>query len=273
MHCLIARKVSGKQYWPYCIHFVRRLQKVSCILAHVWSRLMNSALQKHAVNSDESSIAEKLISTSVELCDQTRYLLTDACDSSSESDSENDTSTSDGEHDAKSEHYVRSIKTYTSCLLDLGAALDCPALEPHHEDIPGLVTLEPRSADGYYTELIRAKFPQAEIPLLQRLGEASWNRYQRLQKEREVNAQESSMLMYGAKSENGKSEFQDSGLGTSLPQTPSAYAETIVSFATSISGGQRLNLPPLPAEAKQGLPFECNACGRHIRAANNREWK
>lgn len=196
-----------------------------------------------------------------------------ASDSGSESESDGEASSSEGEPGRKAADSVKDIKTYTDCLLDLSAALDCPALEPHHEDTPGLVTLEPRSADGYHTELIRAKFPQANTLLLQALGEVSWNRYQRMQKEREINAHEEVRLSNGERSEMAKSEFQDSGLGSSLPQTPSAYAETIVSFSTSVSGGQRVNLPPLPVEAKNGSPFECSACGKYIRATNNREWR
>lgn len=220
---------------------------------------------------EEGPIEKNLIATAVELCDQTRYLLTDSTDSAGDSDSESDAS--DAENVFPVTDFVQEVKVYTGYLIDLGSALNSPALEPQPEDAPGVVNLEPRSANGYHTELIKAKFPHADSTLLQHLGEASWERYQRMQKEREVNAYGGVTLAPEARSQIAKSDFQDSGIGTSLPQTPSTYAESVMSFLTSVSGGQRANIPPLPAEAKNGSPFECSACGKYIKAANNREWR
>jgi hypothetical protein len=107
--------------------------------------------------------------------------------------------------------------------------------------------------------------------LLQCLGRTSWDRYLRMQRERDSNAH--IISIQDGKSCFSKSEFQDSGIGTSLPHGVSTYAETIISFATSISGGKRVDIPPLPPGAKKGMPFECNACGNSIKATNNRDWR
>jgi hypothetical protein len=107
--------------------------------------------------------------------------------------------------------------------------------------------------------------------LLQCLGKTSWDRYLRMQRERDSNAH--IISIQDGKSCFSRSEFQDSGIGKSLPHGASTYAETIISFATSISGGQRVDIPPLPPGAKKGVPFECNACGNSIKATNNRDWR
>jgi hypothetical protein len=207
-----------------------------------------------------------------ELYSQTKWLLTDPNDDASDSDSDSGSS-SDEAATNKLQELVQSIKTYTNCLIDLGTALNCPALEPEHDDKPGLVRLEQRSGHDYHTDLVTNKFPQAELCLQRSLGKISWDRYLRMQQERYSNAHGPSTSTSGDKSRAADSEFQDSGLGTSLPQLGSAYAPTILSFTTSISGGNGVRIPPLSAEAKKGLPFECNACGNYIRATNNREWR
>lgn len=168
---------------------------------------------------------------------------------------------------------VRNVKHYTRCLVDLGTALDCPALEPEHHDRPSLVALEQRSAPDYYTELIKIKYPEAELCLLQSLGKTSWHRYQRMQQERNSNAEVRPEITSGTKSEAAESKFIDSGIGTSLPRPPSSYAETVLSFVTHMSEGKRVNVPPLPAEARNGQPFACTACGKLIVARSNREWR
>lgn len=207
-----------------------------------------------------------------ELYSQTRWLITDTNDDISDSESDSDSSCADDAVD-KVHELAQSVKVYTNCLIDLGTALECPALEPEYEDGPSVVMWEQRTAHDYHTDLIKAKFPQAKHCLLQSLGKISWNRYQRLQQERDSNAVAQSALIPGDKSLAAFSEFKDSGLGTSLPRVASSYAETIVSFMTSVSGGKGVNIPPLSTEAKNGQPFECNACGKHIRAINNREWR
>jgi hypothetical protein len=222
------------------------------------------ALDKH----DEA--IRGLITAANKLDDQTRLLLIDANDEISESGSDSESSCDEGVA-GNLQELVQSIKVYTSCLTDLSSALACPALEPEYDNEPSAVTPEPRFANDYHTELIRAKFPRAEMILLQCLGRTSWDRWQRMQRERDFNAQ--NISIQDGKSCFSKSEFLDSGIGTSLPHGASNYAETLLSFATSISGGKRVDIPPLPPGAKKGVPFECNACGNSIKATNNRDWR
>jgi hypothetical protein len=132
------------------------------------------------------------------------------------------------------------------------------------------------AAHHYHADLVLAKFPKAHSDLVECLGKISWDRYQRMQQEREDNANANAVMHAPAsavKSLAAISDFQDSGLGTSVPSAPTRYAETVISFMTSIAGGKRVQIPSLSAEAKAGAQFECHACGRHIRATNNRDWR
>ncbi|KAF2036132.1 hypothetical protein EK21DRAFT_52546, partial [Setomelanomma holmii] len=210
---------------------------------------------------------------------QTRWILNSA--DADLSDSDSDSETGIGNEPGGFQTFVKDIKTHLDCLLDLSSALDCPAVDTNTPDEPSILKVEQRAAHDYHADLILAKFPKAHIDLAQCLGKTSWQRYQRMQQEREHNAngnttspaQEQAMAS-DAKSSLAISEFQDSGLGSSLPSAPpTRYAETVISFMTSITGGNRVQIPPLPAEAKIGAPFECNACGRQVRAFNNREWR
>ncbi|KAF1359073.1 hypothetical protein EJ07DRAFT_122136, partial [Lizonia empirigonia] len=166
--------------------------------------------QVQASKSEEAIKA--LFFDATELYSQTRWLLTDTNDDISDSESDSGSSCADDAID-KVHELAQSVKVYNNCLIDLGTALECPALEPEYDDGPSVVMWEQRTAHDYHTDLIKAKFPQAEQCLLQSLGQISWNRYQRLQHERDSNAVAQSALIPGDKSLAAFSEFKDSGLG------------------------------------------------------------
>ena len=226
-------------------------------------------MKTHVIPNTNDEGIDRLCSIASELYHQTKWLLTDSKEDSDRSDSDSDPDDSSEDEDADILHdMVQSIKTYTTCLVDLGTALICPALEPEIDDRPSRVIAEQRSAHDYHTDLVRAKFPEAELSLLQGLGSISWKRYLRMQRERDTNAHAVHASVSGTKS---RSDFQDSGLGSSIPA--SRYAESTVSFMTSVAGGKRVQIPSLTIEAKKGTPFECNACGMRIRMTNNRDWR
>ncbi len=222
--------------------------------------LTYAGLKSRVLSQMHDDSTAGLYAAATEICDQTQWLLTD--DGENMGDTDSDVSSSDDEDTDGLREVADKVKTYTSCLMDLTVALKCPALEPEHDDKPVQLRLEQRSAHDYHTELMRAKFPQSEEDLLHSLGETSWNRYQRMQHEREMNA-----------SDAAYSKFRDSGVGTSLPGGASTYTEPIVPFMTSVPGDKRSNIPPLSTEAKSGARFDCNACGKSIRATNNRDWR
>jgi hypothetical protein len=232
----------------------------------------------------KDTVILRLRSDTAQIYSQTKWLIAGPEDSASDSDSDSD----DG---ARVEHPERfgldqlaeDVKIHIDCLVDLSDALEHPAEDPEQHDIePSYLNVEQRAAHDYHADLILAKFPKVQIELAECLGRTSWARYQRMQQEREVNAkvvaipsvEELEVLGSLTKSRFADSEFQDSGLGTSLPSAPpTRYAETMISYMTSMAGGKRVQIPPLSAEAKSGARFECNACGKHIYAQTNRKWR
>jgi len=66
------------------------------------------------------------------------------------------------------------------------------------------------------------------------------------------------------------SKFHDSGLGSSIHAT-TAYAATVVSMISSLAEGSRAHIPRLSEDAKKGLPFACDACGKFIKVKDEME--
>ncbi|CAI6332942.1 unnamed protein product [Periconia digitata] len=203
------------------------------------------------------------------LYDQTRYVLASSDEDTSDSDVDSDSSSEDLNDDLRG-HLVSEIKTYINCLVDLDTALECPAVDPGHVDEPVHPRLEERSAYEYYAELIQSKFPEVGSDLAECLGKANWDRYKRLKDIRERNESPQVVPFVSEVKSTASKSFKDSGLGTT------AYAESVVSiisYVSSLSNGERVKIPPLPAEAKNGEKFECNACGDLIVATTNRAWR
>jgi hypothetical protein len=204
-------------------------------------------------------------------------------------DNEDDVSDCDSDSNASSDEgkgsslasLAADIKVHIQCLIDLSNTLEYPAIDPEPSDKPSIPMVQQRDAHDYHKELIVAKFPKVQPELAECLGRISWDRYERMQQQREINATTGTdpLAKQGhftsvQKSQAADSEFKDSGLGTSLPSMPATqYAETVISFMTSMTEGKRVQIPPLPSEAREGVQFECTACGRHICALNNRDWR
>jgi hypothetical protein len=231
--------------------------------------LTTTGLLRHIALDKRDEVIQDLINAAITLNNEVKPLLTDANDEISESESDSESSCDEGVADNLQE-LAQSIKVYTDCLTDLSSALVCPALEPEYDNETSAVISATRSATNFHTEQIRAKFPSAEMVLLQVLGRTSWNRSQRMQRERDPNAQ--IISTQDGKSGVAKLEFQDSGVLTSLLHGASTCVETVMSFATSVFGGERVNISPFPPSGKKKLPFDCNAYGNSIKATNNHDW-
>ena len=171
------------------------------------------------------------------------------------------------------ERVIRKIRTYTECLQDIGQSLQHPALDYSDDEKTPFLEINQHSAEDYYTERLRAKFPTAEIDMLQCLGRMNWHRYQRVQKERELNAQRQGVIIPDGKSSAVYSEFVDSGLGTCPPAATSSYEASVKSLTSSVVGCKQVHIPPLSAEAKDGLPFDCVACGDRVSYTTDYNWR
>jgi hypothetical protein len=131
------------------------------------------------------------------------------------------------------------------------------------------------------------RFSKADSRLVERLGEANWQRHTALraglQQQKEAVEIPSTATVTGDP-ELPKSVFvpvsmfHDSGMGTSLPAN-SSCAATVASHSSFVSSlGDKnngsLRVPPTPKEVSQGVPFACDICGHVLRRIKNRvDWR
>ncbi len=125
-----------------------------------------------------------------------------------------------------------------------------------------------------YVSLVREKYRQAQNQLVERLGEANWQRHVnvRTRMEASVDVPSPAEELAVAKSLFRPSAFHDSGIGTSV-QGQTQYAS---SFQSSIREGEResLRVPATPAEVHDGKPFQCFLCKSMLSNIKNRvDWK
>lgn len=240
------------------------LQRTILLTLNSLSEVIYERLINFVIRSDKDIKAAILRHTSIAvLLEESRYVISGLQEDSDGYESDSDDSEYNYPNDSI-QATAEDIKTYIQCLVDLSSSISCPAMDPEYRDqIPTLLTFEKRNAHDYYADLISTKFPQASSDLVDRLGKANWSRYQRIQAERIANAsaEAQDIPQFEAASVLAGSKFHDSGLGSSIP-AQTTYAATIVSFISSLTDGNRPQIPPLPEEARKGQPFDCDACGK-----------
>jgi hypothetical protein len=171
------------------------------------------------------------------------------------------------------ERLFTSLQNIIQSLIVLAPSLDSIADdESEEEDTRASMHLKDRAAHEYFVDLIRSRFPSASQHLVQALGQSNWDRYKYVQKLRD-NATDGPTSI-GNK--EARSEFQDSGIGSSAPAQSVVlndrlnYAATVVSSRAETS---HKRLPPLPELARSGMPFECEVCSRRIQITRTKQWK
>jgi hypothetical protein len=118
----------------------------------------------------------------------------------------------------------------------------------------------------HYCRNIREGFPKASIALIERIGTANWERFQRL---KETYRTEEILEPIVAVE---PSKFHDSGIGSSLPtstlpaviQVPPSKAKSKLSMNT-IPGPGLSDLLEVPAEILSGRPYQCEWCGKNLK--------
>lgn len=205
-----------------------------------------------------------------ECVDRIRTLATVNVDADSNSSSGSDCSSFS--HDSVGE-VLEDLKTDTTCLLDLEGLFDNPIIRPDAEPAAFLQNWDEWIPHQAYSDRISSRFPKTTDRLIQRLGKANYERYLRCQEERN-NSRSVNPLLEATTSDvidGASSKFHDSGIGSSLPTTASSYAETIMSYGADEK--RRVRVPPLPAQARDGNPFECICCGKWVRIRTTTAWK
>lgn len=190
-----------------------------------------------------------------------------------ESDNSSDSGFSDSNDDSIND-VLEDLKVDTTCLLDLEPLLSSPILRTDAEPTAVIdttrITWTPHQP---YSDKVSVRFPMAADDLVNRLGRANYERYLRCQEQKATNELGDIPLDQGASGalDSAISKFHDSGIGSSLPTAASSYAETAMSYG--MGEGRRVRVPPLPVQAKEGLPFACVACGRWVKIVTNSAWK
>ena len=128
-----------------------------------------------------------------------------------------------------------------------------------------------------YVLHVRGKYRQAQSRLVERPGEANWQRHRDVRERRDqiVNSTEEHSPTAQVEDDEHQephslfrpySAFHDSGIGTSVPAQTS-YAQSHTSFLSSNTEGEH-GSPRVPPSA--GKPFQCYLCGHVLSSIKNR---
>ena len=174
------------------------------------------------------------------------------------------------------------LQFHISCLVDLGFTLEKSLLCTETSRVRSSETtplpFHISDAASVYISIIRDKFKDAEAQLIERLGEANWQRHVNVRM-RMANVigdfKEEYIREDPCSTFRPYSAFKDSGIGPSAP-TQSQNAPSHRSFVSSVSEkeGGRLRVPREPVEVGAGRPFQCYLCGELLSSIRNRgDWK
>ncbi len=199
----------------------------------------------------------------------------------------NDSDDTGAEPNAEDEHDLeergsdlgKNLEFQIQCLMDLVPTLELNLAlarnrrerESHAAKVPFHAS-EPAHV---YISLVRDKYKEADNRLVERLGEANWQRHVTIRKRIDAMLNDSEQDSDHLHEKDlmpsvlGPSVFHDSGLGTSSAVSHSSF------ISSNADGGPKaVRVPQMPAKAGLGEPFQCTYCGYIIHDINNRqEWK
>lgn len=128
---------------------------------------------------------------------------------------------------------------------------------------------------------IHDRYRGAPISLVERLGEANWQRWVRIRKQMDgddESQEENEEQEIALSTFLPVSKFHDSGLGTSIPAL-SDRAVSVASHTSFLSSRAdaedgKARVPLTPDQVVEGRPFECFICGQTLTNIKNRiHWK
>jgi hypothetical protein len=183
-----------------------------------------------------------------------------------------------------------SLKIFTACLMDL-----LPSMENtlNYADFKLCntqnsqpVAFEVSGPAQPYLLKVLDRFSKADARLMERLGEANWQRHMALRNIHGSVIQDANSVKEVVPEIKATpksifvpvSMFHDSGLGSSLP-AQSSYAATVAfhsSFVSSITDTENggLRVPSTPKEVFEKVPFTCQVCDHVLNQIKNRvDWK
>jgi hypothetical protein len=185
--------------------------------------------------------------------------------------------------DRQGEDYFSSqeLTTYTECLMELCETMvrDGVRIMSTRIEYSGLV-IEPfrvsEPAD-FFVRHVGDKFPKADVNLVQRMGQANWERRERIREQMDVASRTDQVYVnedpaIAQSVFKPTSLFHDSGLGSSIPASIASHRSFASSLASNAKGS--LRVPDAPAEVALGKPFKCDFCGHRLLNTRTRvDWK
>lgn len=191
---------------------------------------------------------------------------------------------SDGEVFSVKPHHDRALdigkqlKFRTEDLMDLLPTLEhnIALVESAHRNssVPAVTPFMISTPAHTYVSVLRDKYSNADEDLIERLGEANWQRHVFVRRKMKLIADwpthEPTNIFEG-----NATMFHDSGIGTTV-SGPSQYAASHTSFISSLAEGGKssMRVPPTPKEITAGESFCCSFCGSLQSELRNRvDWK
>ncbi|KAB8346037.1 hypothetical protein FH972_023089 [Carpinus fangiana] len=209
----------------------------------------------------------------------------DSSDDGSESESERSSGEVSSEH---ADELLSSLTETVSCLSQLLSTIERACLKSNRQDLTthkkSLATFQLHSPAEYFIKLILDRFRNADSQLADRLGEANWQRRERVQLSISgVHAESANQIAEHLEIDQKtlfrpRSTFHDSALGSSVPtENPVSINDDDVASLFSVASsmtGTSARVPPTPKEVELGEPFECFICHHEIYDVHNRrQWK
>ncbi len=275
------RRVKCSEERPICTRCVK--SKVDC---KGYQRRLHSKdpLRASHINQADTDVRDNQVLEQVEelklLVEKTKLILSssayqaleDGLEVEEEDDAEASSLTNISSYDI-----CEDIGFAISCLVELGPTLEQNVVyasntqtHPTHQiSVPFCAS----SPAKFYISLVREKFSKAHTQLVERLGEANWQRHIRIRRRMEGASESISLdeLSVAHSVFQPISTFHDSGIGTT-----EQYAQSHTSFISSDPENDEgtVRVPQAPAEVALGKPLQCYICRKTLSRIKNRvDWK
>jgi hypothetical protein len=125
--------------YSLCKTLLAGMSRYACNLANTD---VFAALDKSFQRPIGDDATVQLRESTVEICSQTKWLLSSFTDATDDNDSSDSDTSSDYLEQSGMSRIVEDTKTYTECLVDLSAALQCPAMDQEQECRPSIMRVE-----------------------------------------------------------------------------------------------------------------------------------
>ena len=197
-------------------------------------------------------------------------------------DTEQDNSSDDDDTTTVAEE----LRLQTQWLMQLGPVLEQNLISAQKArmqvSLPEPVSFSVSGPAKIYVSLVREKYKQAPNQLVERLGEANWQRHMSVRTSMKASTNDAEEipapledLTVSRSLFRPYSTFHDSGIGPSIP-AQTEYAPSHTSYQSSNTEERRelIRVPATPVEVNDGKPFQCFLCKCVLSNIRNRvDWK